>query len=240
MNNQTIVQRPDVKNVHNVYNAENSGFDAKIKLDTNKLNTYRNAIQIVSRYSGSADGNSQFVDYVSAPVIFDRQNYAWLDEMGVVNNQLHVTGWNATNKALGKDNHYIILFDRTLGHEITRKKVNSISRIDVAEAYPQVINAEQSGFTADFSLDNLDLTHELQIISRYSDADNGEGNYVSYWLAPQRLLPQEAANQGYIDQFNISKNGKVTVTGWHASDVATVENNRFLILFDQTAGHQIA
>ena len=80
----------------------------------------------------------------------------------------------------------------------------------------------------------------MQIISRYSDADNGEGNYVSYWLAPQRLLPQEVANQGYIDQFNISKNGKVTVTGWHASDVATVENNRFLILFDQTAGHQIA
>lgn len=240
LNNQTIVQRPDVKNVHNVYNAENSGFDARIQLDTNKLNTYRNAIQIVSRYSGSADGNSQFVDYVSAPVIFDRQNYAWLDEMGVVNNQLHVTGWNATNKALGKDNHYIILFDRTLGHEITRKKVNNISRIDVAEAYPQVINAEQSGFTADFSLNNLDLTHELQIISRYSDADNGEGNYVSYWLAPQRLLPQEAANQGYIDQFNISKNGKVTVIGWHASDVATVENNRFLILFDQTAGHQIA
>lgn len=136
LNNQTIVQRPDVKNVHNVYNAEDSGFDAKIQLDTNKLNTYRNAIQIVSRYSGSADGNSQFVDYVSAPVIFDRQNYAWLDEMGVVNNQLHVTGWNATNKALGKDNHYIILFDRTLGHEITRKKVNNISRIDVAEAYP--------------------------------------------------------------------------------------------------------
>lgn len=240
LNDQTIVQRPDVKNVHNVYNAENSGFDAKIQLDTNKLNIYRNAIQIISRYSGSADGNSQFIDYVSAPVIFDRQNYAWLDEMGVVNNQLHVTGWNATNKALGENNHYIILFDRTLGHEITRKKVNDISRIDVAKAYPQVINAEQSGFTADFSLDNLDLTHELQIISRYSDADNGEGNYVSYWFAPQRLLSQEATNQGYIDQFNISKNGKVTVTGWHASDVATVETNRFLILFDQTAGHQVA
>lgn len=240
LDSQTTVTRPDVKNVHNVYNAENSGFNTNIKLDVNKLQSYRDAIQIISRYSGSADGNSQYVDFVSAPVILNRDNNAWLDEMKVVNNQLHVSGWNATNKALGKQNHYLILFDRTLGHELSRVKVNSVARPDVAKAYPQVINADTSGFDANFSLANIDLTHQLQVISRYSDAANGEGNNVNYWFAPQQLMNANPANQGSLDQFNISKAGEVTVAGWHATDASTVEDNRFLILFDQTAGHQIA
>ncbi len=240
LDSQTIIARPDVKNVHNVYNAENSGFNANIKLDVNKLQTYRNAIQIISRYSGSADGNSQYIDYVSAPVVLNRDNNAWLDEMKVTNNQLHVSGWNATNKALGKQNHYLILFDRTLGHELSRVRVNGVARPDVEEAYPQVINADISGFDANFSLSNVDLTHQLQIISRYSDVTNGEGNNVNYWFAPQQLMTANPANQGNLDQFNISKAGEVTVAGWHATDASSVENNRFLILFDQTAGHQIA
>nr|WP_269449005.1 glycoside hydrolase family 70 protein [Limosilactobacillus caviae] len=235
-----IVNRPDVQKVHNVYNAGNSGFNADVKLDVNKLQTYRNAIQIISRYSGVPDGNSDFVDYTSQPVTFDKNNYAYLDQMGIVNNQLHVAGWNATNKALGYTNHYLILFDRTLGHELARTKVTDLARLDVAKVYPQVINASVAGFEANFSLNNVDLTHQLQVISRYSDAANGEGNNVNYWFAPQQLMTANPANQGNLDQFNISKAGEVTVTGWHATDASTVENNRFLILFDQTTGRQVA
>lgn len=233
-----IVSRPDVQRVHNVYNAANSGFNANVSLDVNKLQNYRYAIQVISRYSGAADGNSSYID-ISAPVTLNRNNYAWLDQMGVVNNQLHVAGWNATNEALGKANHYVILYDQTLGRELQRVKVNNLSRPDVLSAHPDVINANNSGFAADFSLNGVDLTHQLQVISRYSDAANGEGNKTDYWFTPQRLLT--ATNQGgNIDQFNISKAGEVTVSGWNVSDASKVENNRFMILFDQTTGTQVA
>ena len=42
-----------------------------------------------------------------------------------------------TNKALGKANHYVILYDRTAGHEITRVKVEPTVRPDVAKATPK-------------------------------------------------------------------------------------------------------
>ncbi len=237
-----IVNRPDVQKAHNVYNAANSGFNANVQLDVNKLQNYRNAIQIISRYSKTADGNGFYdgSDYVSQPVTFDKNNYAYLDQMAVVNSKLHVAGWNATNDALGKANHYVILYDQTQGRELARVKVNDQSRPDVANAHKDVINANNSGFAADFSLNGVDLTHQLQVISRYSDAANGEGNHVDYWFAPQALLQANLTNQGNLDQFNVSKAGEVTVTGWHATDASNIERNHFLILFDQTANRQVA
>lgn len=61
--------------------------------------------------------------------------------------QLNVAGWNATNQAIGKDYHYVILYDQTANHEVSRQLVkDNNQRPDVAMAYPQVINADKSGF----------------------------------------------------------------------------------------------
>ena len=234
------VARPDVAKAYpDVVNAKDSGYQATMNnLDWSKVKSVDDQIHIVSRYSDAANGEGNHVDNWSQPINLDKGNYAYLDNFGVKDNQLQVTGWNATNKALGKANHYVILYDRTAGHEITRVKVEPTIRLDVAKAYSQVINAKDSGFNTAFSLAGIDLNHELQIISRYSDAANGEGNYVSYWYAPQKFAPANTSNQGSLDSFNLS-NSQLTVTGWHATDYSQVENNHYLILFDNTNKTQV-
>ncbi|OYS49488.1 N-acetylmuramoyl-L-alanine amidase [Limosilactobacillus reuteri] len=234
------VARPDVAKAYpEVVNVKDSGYQATMNnLDWSKVKSVDDQIHIVSRYSDAANGEGNHVDNWSQPINLDKGNYAYLDSFGVKDNQLQVSGWNATNKALGKKYHYVILYDRTAGHEITRTKIEPIARPDVARGYSQVINAKNSGFNTAFSLAGIDLNHELQIISRYSDDANGEGNYVSYWYAPKKLAPANTRNQGSLDSFNIS-NGQLTVTGWHATDYSQVENNHYLILFDNTNKTQV-
>ena len=234
------VARPDVAKAYpDVVNAKDSGYQATMdNLDWSKVKSVDDQIHIVSRYSDAATGEGDHVDNWSQPINLDKGNYAYLDNFSVANNQLQVSGWNATNKALGKTTHYVILYDRTAGHEITRVKVELTVRPDVAKAYSQVINAKDSGFNTAFSLAGIDLNHELQIISRYSDAANGEGNYVSYWYAPQKFAPANTSNQGSLDSFNLS-NGQLIVSGWHATDYSQVENNHYLILFDNTNKTQV-
>ena len=234
------VARPDVAKAYpDVVNAKDSGYQATMNnLDWSKVKSVDDQIHIVSRYSDAANGEGNRVDNWSQPINLDKGNYAYLDNFGVKDNQLQVSGWNATNKALGKANHYVILYDRTAGHEITRVKVEPTVRLDVAKACSQVINAKDSGFNTAFSLAGIDLNHELQIISRYSDAANGEGNYVSYWYTPKKFAPANTSNQGSLDSFNLS-NGQLIVSGWHATDYSQVENNHYLILFDNTNKTQV-
>ena len=234
------VARPDIAKAYpDVVNAKESGYQATMNnLDWSKVKSVDDQIHIVSRYSDAANGEGNHVDNWSQSINLDKGNYAYLDNFGVKDNQLQVSGWNATNKALGKANHYVILYDRTAGHEITRVKVEPTVRPDVAKAYSQVINAKDSGFNTAFSLAGIDLNHELQIISRYSDAANSEGNYVSYWYAPKKFAPANTSNQGSLDSFNLS-DGQLIVSGWHATDYSQVENSHYLILFDNTNKAQV-
>ena len=233
--------RPDIAKAYpNVVNAKDAGYQATMNnLDWSKVKNVDDHLQIVSRYSDAANGEGDHVDSWSQPINLDKSNNAYLDNFSIVNNQLQVTGWNATNKALGKNNHYIILFDRTAGHELARQKATAVARPDVAKVYPQVINAQNSGFNVSFSLANVDLNHELQVISRYSDVQNGEGNNVNYWYAPKKFTPSNTSNQGNLDNFNLS-NGELTVAGWHATDYSQVERNHYLILFDKSNNTQAA
>ena len=235
------VARPDVKKVYNVYNAQNSGFDVNVSLNFDKMNSYRDAIRIISRYSGVPDGHSDYVDYVSQPVVLDENDYAYLDNFNVNNGILHVSGWHATNKAIKRPNHFVILYDRTTNREVARQRViTGIERPDVERAYPQVVNANISGFAADFDVTNLNPNGEYQILSRYSNLDNGEGSHVTHWFNPQRLVPTTQFNWGYLENFNISKAGQVAVSGWHATNLSNIQSNRFVILFDNTANRQVA
>jgi hypothetical protein len=236
----TNVARPDVKNVHNVYNAGESGFNASIKVNYDKMQSYRDAIRIISRYSGQPDGNSDYVDWESQPIVFNDSNQGYLDDFTVNNGQLHVSGWNATNQAIQKDYHYIILFDQTTGHEVTRQSVKTgQDRPDVAKVHPEIVNANKSGFDVNFATTNLNINHRYQIISRYSTGANGEGQNADLWFAAKSFTPVNQSNQGYLDGINFS-NGSLAVSGWHATDFSNVEGNHFLILYDETANKQVS
>ena len=73
---------------------------------------------------------------------------------------------------------------QTVNAELGRQQVENVSRPDVAQAYPDATNADNSGFNSTIKLNttNEDYTnHSISVISRYSDATNGEGNHVDYW-----------------------------------------------------------
>lgn len=235
-------QRDDVAKVYpQVANADQSGYQATLrKLNWGNVNDVNDQLKVISRYSNAKNGEGKYVDYVAQrPIQLDKNNYAYLDNFSVGNNQINIAGWNATNQALGKDYHYVILYDQTAGRELGRKRVGN-ARSDVAKVYPQVINAQNSGFNTNFSLANVDLNHDLRVILRYSNAQNGEGQHVDYWFNVKNFSPVNKSNQGYLDHFDISNGGKVTVSGWHATSYSSIEPNHFLILYDNTNKTQVA
>ncbi|MEE6635960.1 GH25 family lysozyme [Limosilactobacillus pontis] len=235
------VSRPDVAKAYpQVKDAQQSGYDTTMQnINWNKVGSVNDQISIVSRYSNAANGEGQNISTWSQPVQLDKGNYACLDNFSINNNQLQVAGWHATNQALGRNNHLIILFDQTANRELGRKLVRTIYRPDVLKACQQVINAQNSGFSTSFSLAGVDLSHSLRIIDRYSNQANGEGSYVDYWFAPKNFVTGDLANRGSLDSFNLSKAGQIVVSGWNATNLANVENNRYLILFDQTTNQQV-
>lgn len=230
------VSRPDVAAVHNVYGAGQSGFNTSFNLGKQVANL--NQIQIISRYTDDQQGNGNAVDYWFAPITIDRQNHASLDGAVVVNNRLVLTGWNATNLAANKSNRFIIVYDRTTGKEVAREKVTSIARPDVAKAFPGIKGAANSGFEVEVPLTNVKFNHELQVISRYSNSADGNSDYVDYWFSP--ITGGNVVNHGNLDGYDISDGQHLIVTGWQATNLSSFENNRFVILYDQTAHREVA
>lgn len=230
------IDRSDVAKVHHVAGAGQSGF--KVTFDLGKILANTQSIQLISRYSSDKSGNQDYIDYWFAPITVNRDNNASLDSAVVVDGKLQLAGWHASNLAADKANHFIIIYDQTLGHELTRQRVDSVSRPDVAKVYSDVENAGHSGFNVSFNLAGLDFNHQLQVISRYSSSADGNSDYLDYWFVP--LTTGNYANQGYLDGLNLSNAKQVTVSGWHANDISRFAKNHFLILYDNTAHQQVA
>lgn len=229
--------RDDVQQAHNVYGANKSGFNVTFNINPDIL-ANADSISFISRYGASAFGNSNYTDFWYAPITFDKHNHASLDSVVVKDGQLQVAGWNATNQAANKKYHTIIVYDRTDNKIVGSQIVENVARPDVAKAYPNVVNADKSGFVASFDLSQLNLNHQLQIISRYGTNAAGNGTNVDYYFTP--ITNGNYTNQGSLDSFNISDGHHLNVTGWHADDISKLENNHFLILFDNTTNKQVA
>lgn len=231
------VSRPDVQAAHNVYHAGQSGFVTRLNISGSLQTT--NSVTLISRYTNDASGNSNYVDYWFAPVTIDQTNHGWLDNASVKNDQLELSGWNATNRAAGHPYHYIILLDRTTGREVSRQLVTTgIERTDVAKVYPEVTGAGQTGFTVHFNLAGINFSHQLQALSRYAEDAAGNANYVDFYYQP--ITTGNYTNQGWLDAVNISDGKNLSVSGWHADDISRFENQHFIILFDNTDKHQVA
>ena len=224
--------RNDVANAYpGIYNAAESGFSLKLKFNQALAG---DQIQIISRYSGSQDGNSDYVDYWFAPKTFTANN-AYLDNYSIQGNSLNVSGWHAADQSVGKKYHYVIVYDATKHQEISRRLVPSSSRGDVERAYSNVYGSGNSGFSVNIPLTSA-MTNgdQIQIISRYSDSQNGEGNYVDYWFAPKTFT----ANKAFLDNFAI-KGQQVQIAGWHATDQSVGKPYHYIILFDATTGREV-
>lgn len=97
--------RPDLGRVYpGIMNADRSGFRAQIALP-NDVIARGDTLTVISRYSGSADGNSDYLDYWFSPLALGQQNAASLDGVSVVKGQLQLSGWHATNAAASRPYH---------------------------------------------------------------------------------------------------------------------------------------
>jgi hypothetical protein len=238
------VHRQDVKNIHNVWNAAISGFDETIPLNLSVMHS-GDQLQVVSRWTADPNGNNDPADDWFAPITPDyRTNVAYLDAFDIDNNAIHVAGWHATAQSLGRDNHYLILYDATTHRELAREEVEKVNRPDVLNAEQGVLNADKSGFDTYFDISRkaipagIHLSHNLQIISRYTASNDGNSNYVDYWFPAKQFFNVNAANHACLDKAEIV-NGRVHVSGWHATDLSEAATNHFLILHDDTRNQDV-
>ncbi|AOO74923.1 mannosyl-glycoprotein endo-beta-n-acetylglucosaminidase [Latilactobacillus curvatus] len=173
--------RNDVHSVYpNVYNSGMSGFSAELAVDKSLegKNFY-----VISRYTSTTNGNSDYVDYQFPNVVNVPQgpsNLGSIDQLIQNGNILHISGWHISKNVQGLNNNFIIIMNKANNKEIGRVRINRITRNDVAAVYPTVDNAAQSGFDIKVSIDAKLKQKNIYLISRYSNSNSGEGRYVDY------------------------------------------------------------
>lgn len=239
--------RQDVQRAYpGLYGAGQSGFTSQFSLTNQAL---RRAISdsepltVIFRDSASADGNSNYNDFWFAQRQLS-QNVGFVDQFTVNNGVLTVSGWHATDQSLTRPYQWIILYDQTNHQEVARQQVASQARSDVARAYPHVIGAGQSGFSASFNIANYPALSAallngdtIQVVARYScSQSNGEITPVDLWMKSQNF---GSANAAWLDNFQISDH-LLNVAGWYADDRAAGANHPYIIIFDQSTGHEVA
>lgn len=227
----TPTTRSDVYSSYSgVNNSINSGFEISVPYTSQFAGKN---LTIISRYTSSSDGNSDYVDYYYYAGF--AANDANLDNFSLDSNgELQISGWHAADASLDKQYHFIIIYDATTNKEISRTLVPVASRNDVAAAYPDVYNAINSGFSLSVAFSSAMAGDDIEVISRYSDSANGEGNKVDYWFAAKQFN----TNVANLETFKIDGSSMV-ISGWHASDLAVDKSYHYIIIYDETKNTEI-
>lgn len=145
---------------------------------------------------GQEDGSVDFC-YTSSQLAemggrgSDNENAFWLEGKELVGggkNVLKIGGWHCSNQAYGKNYHFLILFDATKNHELSRVAVKNIRRDDVRRVKPNIYNSKYSGFIGWFPcVSDEYYNDELRLISRYTADRYGNNDPLDYWSDPFRL-----------------------------------------------------
>lgn len=103
-------------------------------------------------------------------------------------NVLKIGGWHCSNQAYGKNYHFLILFDKTKNHELSRVAVKNKQRDDVRRHKPNIYNSKYSGFIGCFPcVSDEYYNDELILVSRYTADRYGNNDPLDYWSDPFRL-----------------------------------------------------
>lgn len=242
------VSRPDVTNAYpDIYGTGNSGFNASFALTGSLADAIANGhhIRVLIRYTSSADGNSDYNDHTFDGTVLNK-NIAFLDNMTTSAAGIHVAGWHAADQSVVEPNQWIILIDNQTGKEVVRAKTITTKRDDVQNAYPNILNANNSGFVASFDIVNIPglraaimAGHSLKAVARYSDdSQNGEGHKVDYWFNSniKNFYNNQSAQQ--LETFGINGNN-IVAAGWYADNRSVAAKAMYVILFDATTNREL-
>ncbi|MFR0498402.1 C40 family peptidase [Limosilactobacillus reuteri subsp. suis] len=159
---------------------------------------------LVSRYTDDAkNGEGNHIDYWYNNNVNLNNNQAWLDHFTQNGTTISASGWHADDASMIDSHHFIILWDLSKGREIARKEVTNVASPDINNVYGNILGANNARFTVDFNIDDQYAHDAMQLVSRYSNADNGEGNYSQVWLTNQYLNLYQ--NPSWMYQINYSQ-----------------------------------
>lgn len=243
----TNINRDDVEHANaDVYNSGNSGFSTDFVMNDALRTALQkgDSLQVISRYTNDTSGNNNMIDYWFTPQSYNR-NQGWLDDFSVYNGQLRVTGWHAADQSVVEPYQWIILRDEQTGQEVARVQAVTTKRNDVQAAYPNILNANNSGFVANFDIANTPglraailAGHSISVIARYSDDDkNGEGHRNDYWFSANENLYNNQSAQN-LESFGISGN-QIEAIGWYADNRSVAAKAMYVILFDATTNREL-
>ena len=228
------VYRQDVQNAYpNATISGWGGFDIAIPYTNNFAGKN---IQVVSRYTYNTNGEFNGGKDLYFNSVSLNANAGYLDNMSLdaKTGNLNISGWHVADASLGKNYHYIIIYDGSKQTELGRYLVESSTRNDVANAYSGVYNAANSGFNLKLKFNQALAGDQIQIISRYSDSQNGEGNRIDYWFAPKTF----ATNQAYLDNYGV-EGDHLHVSGWHVADQSVDKKYHYVIVYDATKKQEL-
>lgn len=230
--NVSNAKRSDVHSAHtDIYNSLNSGFGLSVDFTDAMAG---DNLRVVSRYSSKPNGQVDSIDYWFNEKIFNR-NDGYLDNFNISGDYLNVSGWNASDYSVGKNYHFIILYDKTKEKEVGRVLVNNSYRSDVAAAENGVYKSGTSAFSANFKLTSSIMGDELLVVSRYSSNKNDDGAKSDYWFNNSKRFN---VNVGNVDSIRKTSTG-VDVSGWHASDYTVSKPYNYIIVWDATANKEL-
>ena len=159
---------------------------------------------LVSRYTDDAkNGEGNHIDYWYNNNVNLNNNQAWLDHFTQNGTTISASGWHADDASMIDSHHFMILWDLSKGREIARKEVTNVASPDINNVYGNILGANNARFTVDFNIDDQYAHDAMQLVSRYSNADNGEGNYSQVWLTNQYLNLYQ--NPSWMYQINYSQ-----------------------------------
>ena len=207
-----LADRPDVHTAYPEIDAK-CGFSAKFDYTKDMANK---KVTVYFRYTDDSAGNGNTADFTADHEF--NQNLAYLDgrKSTIYTSKLQLTGWHATDLSIGLKYRFLILLAD--GKEVQRIKVDSVNRPDVAKSYPGVYGSGQAGFSGEFDYPDSLVGKKLQLVSRYSDDEGGEGNHVDYWFpefeGPAKpVLDGKTTNEILADHVTVeSVGGKQKVT----------------------------
>ena len=225
--------RPDVaKQYAGIYNSSKSGFTASFSIKSLNLN---HALSVIDRYSESAEGNTNYIDYwLPAITKGNEANNGFLDDYQFADGQnLTVKGWHAADLSRFETHHFLILFDKTINKQVAVVTAQEVSRPDVARVYPNIFQAGGSGFTGNFDLSKIQLVcgHTYSLVSRYSTSHLGngdQGQYTDCWLSPFTVKNESAS---YIDSIKMTNKG-LQLSGWMISNQSLSRPYAFAIIMN--------
>lgn len=230
----------------NIANAGQSRFSTSFAITPEMVG---HELVVISRYSDSTseDSYGHYSDYWFNNKVLDFKvnQAAYLDNFKIdqAAGKVYVSGWHADDASMYMPGHYIILFDRTAGHELGHQLVKTTASSDVVRAgYGNIANAGQSRFSTSFDIVPEMVGHDLVVVSRYSNSNNNDyGPATSDYWFNNNVVNFPVKQQAYLDNFSLDvANKKVNVAGWHADDASVYMPGHYVILFDKTANKEVA